>query len=57
MGTSVTVDAFMSDFTDVEGVIMPKKITQMTGGMEAAVISFDTVEVNIPIEDSVFKLK
>jgi outer membrane lipoprotein-sorting protein len=57
MGTSVTMDSFMSDFTDIEGVIMPKKITQMANGMEAAVISFDTVEVNIPIEDSVFKIK
>jgi outer membrane lipoprotein-sorting protein len=57
MGTTVTMDSFMSDFTDVQGVIMPKKITQMAGGMEAAVISFDTVEVNIPIEDSVFKIK
>ncbi len=57
MGTSVVMDSYMSDFTDIEGVIMPKKVTQMANGMEAAVVSFDTVEVNIPIEDSVFKLK
>jgi outer membrane lipoprotein-sorting protein len=57
MGTSVTMDSYMSDFTDIEGVVMPKKVTQMTNGMEAAVVSFSTVEVNIPIEDSVFKLK
>jgi len=57
MGTTVTMDSYMSDFTDIEGVVMPKKITQMTGGMEAAVVSFDTVEVNVPIEDSVFKIK
>jgi hypothetical protein len=25
--------------------------------MEAAVITFDTIEVNIPMEDSVFKIK
>jgi hypothetical protein len=57
MGTSLTMDSFMSDYTDFEGVIMPRKTTQMSNGIEAAVVSINTVEVNIPIEDSVFKLK
>lgn len=57
MGTTVSMDSFMSDFTDVKGIVMPKKITQMANGMEAAVVSFDTIEVDIPVDDSVFKLK
>jgi len=57
MGTSMNVDSYMTDYVDIDGVIMPKKTTAMANGMEAAVISFDTIEVNIPMDDSVFKLK
>ena len=57
MGTSMNVDSYMTDYTDNNGVIMPKKTTAMSNGMEAAVITFDKVEVNIPMEDSLFKIK
>ena len=57
MGQEMTVDSFMSDYTDIQGVVMPKKTTASSGGMEMAVITFDKIEVNIPIEDTVFKIK
>jgi hypothetical protein len=57
MGQSMNVDSYMTDYSDVDGVVMPKKTTAMANGMEAAVISFDKIEVNIAMEDSVFKVK
>jgi len=57
MGTSMNVDSFMTDYVDTDGVVLPKKTSAMANGMEAAVISFDKIEVNIPLEDSVFKVK
>jgi hypothetical protein len=57
MGTSMNVDSYMTDYVDIDGVVMPKKTTAMANGMEAAVISFDKIEVNIPMEDAVFKVK
>ena len=57
MGTSMNVDSFMSDYVDIQGVVIPKKTTAMANGMEAAVLPFDKIEVNVPIEDSVFRLK
>jgi hypothetical protein len=57
MGTSMNVDTYMTDYVDNSGVILPKKTTAMTNGMEAAVITFDKIEVNIPMDDSVFKIK
>ncbi|HUX56149.1 MAG TPA: hypothetical protein VMV77_04195 [Bacteroidales bacterium] len=57
MGTVVSVDSYMTDYVDIDGVVMPKKTTAMANGMEAAVISFDKIEVNLPIDDSVFKIK
>jgi len=57
MGTSMNVDSYMTDYVDIDGVVLPKKTTAMANGMEAAVITFDKIEVNIPMEDSVFKVK
>jgi len=57
MGTSMNVDTYMTDYVDTDGVIMPKKTTAMANGMEAAVISFEKIEVNLPMEDSEFKIK
>lgn len=57
MGQSMNVDSFMSDYFETDGVVLPKKTTAMTNGMEAGVITFDKVEVNIPVDDSVFKVK
>jgi len=57
MGTSMNVDSFMSDYVDIQGVVIPKKTTAMANGMEAAVITFDKIEINVPVEDSVFRLK
>ena len=56
MGTSMNVDSYMADYTDTNGVIMPKKTTAMANGMEAATITFDLIEVDLPMEDSIFKL-
>lgn len=57
MGQEMVVDSYMSDYTDVQGVVMPKKTSATSGGMEMAVITFDNIEVNIPMEDSIFKVK
>jgi outer membrane lipoprotein-sorting protein len=57
MGNSMNVDSYMTDYVDIDGVVMPKKTTAMANGMEAAVITFDTIKVNIPMDDSVFKIK
>ena len=57
MGTPTNVDSYMTDYSDIDGVVIPKKTTAMSNGMEAAVITFDKIEVNAPMEDSIFKLK
>jgi outer membrane lipoprotein-sorting protein len=57
MGQEMDVDSFMSDYADIQGVVMPKKTTASSGGMEMAVITFDNIEVNLPMEDSLFKVK
>jgi outer membrane lipoprotein-sorting protein len=55
-GQVMTVDSYPSDYKDINGLIVPMKTTSSTAGMDF-VITFTKVEVNIPMEDSVFKLK
>jgi len=57
MGTLMNVDSYMTDYVDINGVVIAKKTSAMANGMEAAVITFDKIEVNIPMEDSFFKIK
>jgi hypothetical protein len=57
MGTSMNIDSYMTDYVDINGVMLPKKTTAMANGMEAAVITFDKIEVNIPMDDAFFKVK
>jgi outer membrane lipoprotein-sorting protein len=56
-GQIMDVDTFISDYTDTQGVVMPKKTSVNSGGMEMAVITIDNIEVNVPLEDSFFKIK
>jgi outer membrane lipoprotein-sorting protein len=55
-GTAVTADIIFSDFKDNNGVFLPMKQATSANGMEFTMI-YDKVEVNIPMEDSLFKLK
>jgi hypothetical protein len=50
-------DLYMTDFVDIDNVVMAKKTTIEAGGMETGVILIDKIEVNIPMDDSIFKIK
>lgn len=55
-GVPMTIDSYMTDFKDNNGVILPMKTTSSASGMEF-VILFEKVEVNIPMDDSIFQVK
>ena len=55
-GMPVTVETYPSDYKEINGLIMPMKTTTSVSGMEM-VVNFTNVEVDIPMEDSIFKLK
>jgi hypothetical protein len=54
--SSSNMDAFPSDYTETSGVFLPMKNTVSANGMEF-VMNFTKVEVDIPMEESLFKLK
>jgi hypothetical protein len=55
-GQSVTVDSYPSNYTETGGILLPMKTSASFNGMEM-VTTYDKVEVNIPMDDSIFKLK
>jgi len=58
MGQEMTVDVFNKEFADIDGVKFPKVATSIVNGsIEAGTMTYDKIELNTPIEDSVFKLQ
>lgn len=55
-GMAITVESYPSDYTETNGILLPMKTTTSASGMEI-VTTFTKVEVDIPIDDSVFKIK
>lgn len=55
-GQTVTAETYPSDYKETNGVLLPMKTTTSAQGMEMVMI-YDKVEVNIPMEDSIFKIK
>ena len=55
-GQSMTVESYPSDYTETNGLLLPMKTTSSATGMEM-VTTFTKVEVDIPVDDSVFNAK
>jgi outer membrane lipoprotein-sorting protein len=55
-GMAMSVESFPTEYTETNGIFLPMKTTTSASGMEI-VTTFTKVEVDVPIEDSVFKIK
>jgi|WetSurSiteA1Bulk_404760.scaffolds.fasta_scaffold44140_1 outer membrane lipoprotein-sorting protein len=55
-GMAISVESYPSDYTETSGIMLPMKTTTSASGMEIVTI-FTKVEVDVPIDDSVFKIK
>ncbi len=54
--SGMTIDSYASDYTDTNGFMMPMKTTTSAQGMDI-LVNFTKVEVDIPMEDSIFTVK
>ena len=57
MGTEMNIETFMSDYTSYDGLLIPKTTTSYANGMEMMVMMVEKVELNKPLDNSIFKLK
>lgn len=55
-GTTATVDTELSDYREVEGRMVPFKTRQLVNGQLAAEMTIDSVEFNVPMADTLFKM-
>jgi outer membrane lipoprotein-sorting protein len=55
-GMTITIDSYPSDYTETNGVLIPMKTTSSAQGMDF-VITFTKVEIDLPMDDSLFKIK
>jgi hypothetical protein len=55
-GMTVTLDSYPTDYTETSGVMIPMKTSTSAQGMDI-LINFTKVEVDVPMEDSIFKIK
>jgi outer membrane lipoprotein-sorting protein len=55
-GKTITVDSYPTDYKETNGVLVPMKTTSSASGMEFS-ITIEKVEVNIPMDDNIFKVK
>lgn len=53
-GTPMEIEAFMTDYRDVDGYKMPFKTEQRAGGQTFMTLQFDKVEPNVELDDSIF---
>jgi len=55
-GMTITMDSYPSDYTETSGLLIPMKTTSSAQGMDI-IINFTKVEVDVPMDDSLFKIK
>jgi hypothetical protein len=54
--SGMTMDSFPTDYTETSGVMVPMKTSTSAQGMDM-LITFTKVEVDTPMEDSIFVIK
>jgi outer membrane lipoprotein-sorting protein len=57
MGVDMSVETYMSDYTDFNGIKLPKTTTTYADGTEMVMMMIEKVEINSPMDDKMFKLK
>ena len=55
-GMTMNIETYPTEYTEINGIVLPMKTTSNASGMEV-VIKFAKIEANIPMDDSLFKVK
>ena len=53
----VLVESVISDYEPVNGLLVPRKVETRVGGQQQATVRIETVEFNVPIDDSRFQMQ
>jgi hypothetical protein len=53
-GTEIETETLFSNFQDVDGYILPFTTEQLYGGQSAMTLSFENVEFDVDVDESIF---
>jgi len=56
MGQEMEVESFPSNFKKVGNILMPYSLEQRVGGRPMVQMTMEKIEINVPIEDSIFAM-
>jgi len=56
-GMELSIETYMTDYTEYGGILFPKTITSYSNGTEIITMMVTKVEVDKPMDDSLFTLK
>lgn len=56
MGQEMEVESYITEYMDINGAKFAKVVKQMVNGMELGGMTFTKVEIDKPLDDSVFKI-
>ena len=56
VASGVSLESYPTDYTETNGVMIPMKTSTLAQGMDI-LINFTKIEVDLPMEDSIFKIK
>ena len=54
-GASATAEQVFSDFRSVSGIMLPHTIVDLLNGQPQARVKVETIEINVPVEDTYFQ--
>jgi hypothetical protein len=55
-GMTIDVDTLMSDYQPTDGILVARSLRTMVGGQQQGSLKVDTVQFNVPIDDTAFKM-
>jgi len=55
-GRKIKVETLLSNYKPVSGIVMPHTIKTLVNGQLQAEVTIDSIEIGIPIDDSIFKM-
>jgi hypothetical protein len=54
-GQSIEVEEIFSDYRNIDGFMVPYKLETLHNSSSNTVITFDKIEINVPVDDAIFK--
>jgi outer membrane lipoprotein-sorting protein len=56
-GVETVIESIISNYQPADGIMVPRSVTTRIGGQQQASVAIDSVEFNMPVDDSIFRMQ